>query len=652
MSVCSKRTVSGWVFAFLILFLPLAHSNAFPHQVLYEAIPDWVETVEYVNKKEPKETEDIYLLLLDCQTNDLEKAHFVHVVQKFLTKKAVQEQGQVAIDFDPSYQNVVVHTLSILRSGKEIDQLPTCRRKVVHTEDRSESFVHTNEHTLLFFLDDLRKGDILELAYTIQGSNPYYHDQLDERYFLGLGTHASHLFYRLMADQKTAVHVKVHHGEVDMVVEEVGEHHREWRFEKKDVQPIVFEEDQPSWMIQVPWVQVSSFQNWQEVAKACLQLVACPKSFSGELCAQVESWKEAFPTVEGQIMEAIRFVQDEVRYLALDEGGMGYIPHHPNDVFMRRYGDCKDKTTLLVAICEMLGVKAYLTLVHSVRGQLLPEMLPGDFFNHAIVCIEYEGEKHFVDPTWSFQGGTLQTIACPPYAYALILSEETDQLTEIPIERFEGKTIRTNEYIIHPDHQTAKMNLTIYVDGVHADFIRKELSDMSLEMLVQIGEEKYEALCEKVSSAVAPSVEDDRDANTLCLHYSYDLGGLGSLDEQSDTFSCKLAPFLWSQTVSFPSSARQTPLAIPFPYAIEESVLVTLDPEFVIDVEEMNVRYRDDYVEYEIEKRVLSDHQFQIVIKYCTLQEMVQPEDLQDLVAAFEEFAQYASLHFSASRKG
>jgi hypothetical protein len=147
--------------------------------------------------------------------------------------------------------------------------------------------------------------------------------------------------------------------------------------------------------------------------------------------------------------EAItEFVQREVRYVAIEVGIGGNQPHAAGDVFRNRYGDCKDKATLVSAMLSAVGIHAALMLVDTRRGFVDPDA-PSILGDHMITAIEipagYESAKlHSVvmaktgrrylifDPTWELtpfgllehelQGG-----------YGVLLEGAESQAIELPV---------------------------------------------------------------------------------------------------------------------------------------------------------------------------------------------------------------------------
>ena len=115
--------------------------------------------------------------------------------------------------------------------------------------------------------------------------------------------------------------------------------------------------------------------------------------------------------------EAItEFVQKDIRYFVIEKGIGGLQPHPAAEIFHNRYGDCKDKATLLAAMLSSVGLHSDIVLVHTNRGFVDPDA-PSRLGNHAIGAIEipkgYENAKLrsvvlaksgkrylIVDPTW------------------------------------------------------------------------------------------------------------------------------------------------------------------------------------------------------------------------------------------------------------
>ncbi len=88
-------------------------------------------------------------------------------------------------------------------------------------------------------------------------------------------------------------------------------------------------------------------------------------------------------------MKAIAtFMQVEVRYVAITLGIGGQQPHPANEIFDKRFGDCKDKATLMSTMLKEIGVDSYYVIINTERGSV-SEKTPaavGDF-NHVVLAI-------------------------------------------------------------------------------------------------------------------------------------------------------------------------------------------------------------------------------------------------------------------------
>lgn len=94
------------------------------------------------------------------------------------------------------------------------------------------------------------------------------------------------------------------------------------------------------------------------------------------------------------------WVQQNIRYVAVEVGIGGWRPHDALTVFEHRYGDCKDKANLLRTMLEIAGIESYLASIYSHRGLPRPFGLPGvGNSNHAILAVDLPDGLVLVDPT-------------------------------------------------------------------------------------------------------------------------------------------------------------------------------------------------------------------------------------------------------------
>ncbi|HEY9127271.1 MAG TPA: DUF3857 and transglutaminase domain-containing protein [Acidobacteriaceae bacterium] len=161
------------------------------------------------------------------------------------------------------------------------------------------------------------------------------------------------------------------------------------------------------------------------------------------------------------------FVQQQVRYFVIEMGIGGYQPHFAADIFRNRYGDCKDKATLLSSMLSTVGIHAALLMVDSHRGVIDPDA-PSIVGNHMVTAIEipkgYDspklrsvvtaktGRRYLIfDPTWEKTPfGQLEHNL--QGSYGILMEGADTQAIALPLLSPEYNTIRRNASLhLDPD---------------------------------------------------------------------------------------------------------------------------------------------------------------------------------------------------------
>src|SRR5262249_13803445 len=169
------------------------------------------------------------------------------------------------------------------------------------------------------------------------------------------------------------------------VMHEIGSI-REYTWGRENVTPIQVDDRTPAWFDPYPGGQLTDFLSWGDVGAWALPLYNTNPPLAAELSRQILMWRMASARQEDQILAALRFVQDEVRYLAIEIGPNSNKPNSPSVVFKRRYGDCKDKSLLLTTILNEPGIDARPALVNTQGPKRLNQFQPSPFaFDNCIV---------------------------------------------------------------------------------------------------------------------------------------------------------------------------------------------------------------------------------------------------------------------------
>ncbi|MFP5228483.1 MAG: DUF3857 domain-containing transglutaminase family protein [Acidobacteriota bacterium] len=185
------------------------------------------------------------------------------------------------------------------------------------------------------------------------------------------------------------------------------------------------------------------------------------------------------------------FMQQQIRYVAIEIGIGGWQPHPAEDVFRSRYGDCKDKATLMIAMLDAVGIRAAWVSVDDRRGRIDPHA-PSLFGDHMIVAIEiprgYEnprlravatartGKRYLIfDPTNQY----VPIGELPEYeqgGYGVLAAGEDSQVLQLPILSPDTDTTqRSARFDLAPDG-TLKGDVTVLHAGASSWSLRNRLS--------------------------------------------------------------------------------------------------------------------------------------------------------------------------------
>jgi hypothetical protein len=164
----------------------------------------------------------------------------------------------------------------------------------------------------------------------------------------------------------------------------------------RDLKPIKVEERMPPWQgtagrlfisLVPPNGQSQGFQSWREMGVWYQGLVRGRTDPTPAIKQKVAELTQSAATPLEKMKTLAAFVQNDVRYVAIELGIGGVQPHPAADVFTHRYGDCKDKATLLKSMLEQLGVESDYFIVNSVRGAITANTRPNLGFDHVILAI-------------------------------------------------------------------------------------------------------------------------------------------------------------------------------------------------------------------------------------------------------------------------
>jgi hypothetical protein len=184
----------------------------------------------------------------------------------------------------------------------------------------------------------------------------------------------------------------------------------------------------------------NGFATWNDMGKWYANLVSGRMEASPAIKQQVAALTASKSTPLQKMQAIAEFVQRDIRYVAIELGIGGWQPHPAPDVFSHRYGDCKDKATLLRSMLQEIGVDSYHVAIYTERGAVTPQTPAHHGFNHVITAIKL--------PEGLTDQSLIATIQHPKLGKILFF-DPTDYLT--PFGQIRGALQANYGLLVTPD---------------------------------------------------------------------------------------------------------------------------------------------------------------------------------------------------------
>lgn len=362
------------------------------------------------------------MLLQDMQirVGDQGNETFMHTVLELRTPQALV-LGNLALGWDPATDELVIHQVLVRRGDTVIDVLGRGDTfTILRREAGLETSMLDGRLTATLQIEGLQVGDFLEVAYTLSHKDPVMMGRAEALASLNRGK-VNHLFLREVWAADRPVRWTGTGLLASPRVTRTADG-TEVLFDLRDVDPPAQPPSGAPARFSSPGrLAATEFASWGDIAGVMTPLYdqATRLAADSPLRAEVAKIAAASSDPKTRATAALRLVQDQVRYLYLGMNLGGFSPASADATWSRRFGDCKGKSVLLVALLRELGVEADVVFVSTVMGDGLDAQLPMiEVFDHAIVRARIGGATYWLDGTR--QGDrNLDRIIPPSYRWAL-----------------------------------------------------------------------------------------------------------------------------------------------------------------------------------------------------------------------------------------
>lgn len=550
-----------------------------------EPVPDWVLPVQWQPSPLTASSSGYISELLDIQVNLITGETFRHEVYRITAKNTVEEGSKIDLDFDPSYQKILLHSLKRLRNSQTFDQTDLPFRKV-QREEHLEEAMYDGRQSWVAFLKDVKVGDTVELSYTIRGRDPLFSGLFSDFYDIQSASPRGKFSFRLTAPLDRKLRWRV--TEPFALKKETVGANVVYTLLAQNIDGVPDEGRLPLGFDPYAQLEVSELENWGTLAQWALPRYTF--SPAEEVAAKARELTAGLSGDQEKLTALLDFVQDQIRYLGIESDSNSYVPHPPQEVLKNVFGDCKDKAVLFCALAQAVGLKAWPALVSSWRGGLLAQALPSPYqFDHAVAVVEMKGQRIWVDPTRSLQGGPLKKRARDDFTWALVVRPGTTALT--PVDPPEVLVCEKDEKFAVTDFQSpVQVTATITGFGGMADDLRSFFLNKTPEDIRDYYKENLQDHFGEVTFLKDPQGRDFRNEGRFVVSLEFRVEKFWQEKPQKKEF--ETYPHLVGEYLYNPQkmTRRRFPYALEHPVTVRQHQVYEMPEPWKVDNEDKTIQ--------------------------------------------------------------
>jgi tetratricopeptide (TPR) repeat protein len=318
------------------------------------------------------------------------------------TQKVVYDEGG---NQQKSYLLVKILNSEGIDDWKEY-QIPVTRNQALVVEkaevikkNGSKVKAEINYDQIVF--TSLEVGDAISLIYKldIYESGKFMKHFTDECYFTYF-IPAKILKYSLLISPNIKFNYLLTNSDMKPEISQKGDFTL-YKWEKHDIAAIKYENYMPDMTDVGEILFLSSYPDWNFLSEWYADITNNQlKSdfFIQEKVQELFDGKDNLTEIE-KAKVIYEYVTREIRYSSIPFRQSGFIPQKPSEVIATRMGDCKDVSTLFVALCREIGIDANIVLVNSRENGKNETLLPSFSFDHSIAQVKIGGEDYFIELT-------------------------------------------------------------------------------------------------------------------------------------------------------------------------------------------------------------------------------------------------------------
>jgi hypothetical protein len=356
-------------------------------------------------------------------------------IAKIQTPRGLSAVGNLALAWKPDTDTLTIHKLHIIRGDRVIDLLAGGHTfTVLRRENNLEMAMLDGTLTTAIQPEGLQVGDLLDFSFTLKRDDPVLQGHSESLVGNLVAAPVDHLSLREIWPKAKTLRWRQTDG-LDAAKTTTTQDGSELSIEMNDTKPPKAPKGAPPRYFELGEVEGTEFRSWADISALMAPLFDKASTLRADppLKAEAAKIKAASGDPKIQAMAALKLVEDQIRYLFLGMNNGGYVPADADQTWSRRFGDCKGKTAILIALLHEFGIEAEPALASIMHGDGLDERLPMlEIFDHVLVRAVIGGKVYWLDGTRSGDRN-LADLPVPGFHWLLPVQTSGAELAKLTI---------------------------------------------------------------------------------------------------------------------------------------------------------------------------------------------------------------------------
>lgn len=549
----------------------------------------------------------------------IETTETTHILKKLL--KNIEDNSEVEIYIDSEDKLTDISAKTIKPDGTEV----VLSSSDFHTstgQGTSNSF-YTDDKTVKFTFPSIEKNCFVEYKFSIlkRYSSVFSRWRIQKRYPILYNSYKLTAPILLLTPRPNGAGWKFQYRPYNCEVETPDfvknmaytksekDLNVSFTWVKKDIPALVLEPLMPPYDDLVQFVQFSrsEWKEWSDVSKWYYVKYFSPQMLITPTIKDKATSLTAGCTDELSKLKNIYSFVQKIRYISikLGEGG-GIRPNFPETILQRQYGDCKDKSMLLISLLKSINIKASPVLVLTADEGSIDTDFPSFYFNHMITKVILEnGRSYFLDPTAEFCPVGELPSACENINVLSIDDSGLGKLEKTPGSSYSQNIRDLSAKVTINDNYEAVFNISYIYHGEYDMIYRNVFKDKTPEELKKYC--KSLVVDDFLNAEILNCAISNRDSLNKPLTLTFDVKTKDIINKQGDLIFMNVDPFKYSFELNWLSrTERKYNIEFSCPYTINKTIEIKYPKNLSIrnlptniDISGLDAQYQKLYTQTE-----------------------------------------------------